>query len=448
MKQDIQNESQFQSAICNCLMECDQPAPDRAADGVGAVRGAELARDRRDVELDRLIADAEPRRDRLVRQPFGEQLEHLDLARASAALRTPRRRRRRRGGAVSVLRHDDRVDRRGRRRAPPRASRTRRAISSAPFSSDRSRARSDGEPTSRRAFDASVQRVAPASPIVTVRSATLPPRRIFSGTCRPTPAPNSCASSCSGDDVAWPSNSSSTSPTSTPAAAAGPPLVTPDDEQRLHRVRRRPAGSPAARPAVPRARDSRASGCRARARVAAVFHAIAAGMTTPRPRIGGGGRDADQPAGGVEKRAAGKAVVHRRGGPDHLVDRPAAAGRQRSADHRHDAGAGGDDVAPRARDGEREMADARAPRRPARAAACPRPARRAARRGSSSDPSRRAPRRASGRRRCGRGGRLRGRARAPSSAPRCQRTRARWPAGGGPAPARRTATPRLTASAS
>src|SRR5439155_600012 len=51
-------------------------------------------------------------------------------------------------------------------------------------------------------------------------------------------------------------------------------------------------------------------------------------------------------------------VVHRCRGANHLIDRAAAARRQRSADDRHDSGAGGDDVAPRAGDGERDVPDA------------------------------------------------------------------------------------------
>lgn len=62
---------------------------------------------------------------------------------------------------------------------------------------------------------------------------------------------------------------------------------------------------------------------------------------------------------GVEKRAAGKAVVHRRGRADHLIDGPAASRRQRPANHGYDARAAGDRVAPRARDGERQVANTR-----------------------------------------------------------------------------------------
>ena len=42
--------------------ERDEAAPDGAPDGIGAVGGAKLAGDRRDVKLHRLIADREPLR--------------------------------------------------------------------------------------------------------------------------------------------------------------------------------------------------------------------------------------------------------------------------------------------------------------------------------------------------------------------------------------------------
>src|SRR5439155_25395744 len=70
----------------------------------------------------------------------------------------------------------------------------------------------------------------------------------------------------------------------------------------------------------------------------------------------GGGGDPDQPAGRVEERAAGEAVVHRRRGANHLVDGAAPPGRERPADDGDDACAGGDDVAPGSRDGEGEVA--------------------------------------------------------------------------------------------
>jgi hypothetical protein len=64
-------------------------------------------------------------------------------------------------------------------------------------------------------------------------------------------------------------------------------------------------------------------------------------------------------AAGIDDGAAGKAVVHRRGRADHLVDGAAAAGRQRPADDRDDAGAGRQGIAPRSRDGQRQVADPR-----------------------------------------------------------------------------------------
>jgi hypothetical protein len=71
----------------------------------------------------------------------------------------------------------------------------------------------------------------------------------------------------------------------------------------------------------------------------------------------GGGRDAGEPTRRVEKRAAGEAVVHRRRRADHLIDRAAASGPQRPADHRHEPGARRDRVAPRSRDRDRDVPD-------------------------------------------------------------------------------------------
>ena len=50
--------------------------------------------------------------------------------------------------------------------------------------------------------------------------------------------------------------------------------------------------------------------------------------------------------------------MHRGGGPDDLVDRAAAAGRQRSTDHGHDARARGQRIAPRPADGHRDVSHA------------------------------------------------------------------------------------------
>ena len=362
--------------------------------------------------------------------------------------------------ALRVGRDEDRVARRSPTRAPPRAVELARDVHrSVQPAIAAARART----ASRRAARASVRCrsrlqilrwLSPSNLQLIDRPLAdgdrqlgdVPPRSTFSATALPTRSPSSRSSSSSGDSIGWPSNSSSTSPTSTPAAAAGLPLVTPTTSSACSR--------PSRAALILRQRDRLARDAEIAALQAAVLEHGRRGLPRDRRRDDDaeaanrrGGRDADQPAGGVEERAAGEAVVHRRGRADHLIDRAAPAGRQRSADHRDDAGAGGDDVAPRARDGEREMADARGRGATARAAAS-RGRARAAPRGSSSDPSRRAPRRACGRRRAARAGRLRGRARARSSAPRCRRTRARWPAGGGPAPGRRTATRRSTASAS
>ncbi len=68
-------------AVSGGPLDRHQPAPDRAPYRVGAIRRAQLPANRRDVKLDRLVADAETRRDGLVRQPFDQQLEDLDFAR-------------------------------------------------------------------------------------------------------------------------------------------------------------------------------------------------------------------------------------------------------------------------------------------------------------------------------------------------------------------------------
>ena len=56
--------------------------PRRMASATASVRlaRAELAEDRADVELHGVLADPEPRGDRLAREPLGEELEHLQLA--------------------------------------------------------------------------------------------------------------------------------------------------------------------------------------------------------------------------------------------------------------------------------------------------------------------------------------------------------------------------------
>ena len=59
--------------------------------GVGAVGGAELAADRGDVKLDRLIADPEAGGNHLVGQPFDQQLDDLQSHVASAVRSRPSR---------------------------------------------------------------------------------------------------------------------------------------------------------------------------------------------------------------------------------------------------------------------------------------------------------------------------------------------------------------------
>ena len=82
-------------------------------------------------------------------------------------------------------------------------------------------------------------------------------------------------------------------------------------------------------------------------------------MTTARPRICGGGADADHPARRVRHGTAGEPFVQGRGHSDHLFELPAVSGSQRSADDRDDARARREGVAPRPRDRQRDVADAR-----------------------------------------------------------------------------------------
>ena len=63
------------------FLDGDEAAADRATHRVRAIGRAELADDRGDVELDRLIADAKRKGDRLVRQTLGQTFEHVLLAR-------------------------------------------------------------------------------------------------------------------------------------------------------------------------------------------------------------------------------------------------------------------------------------------------------------------------------------------------------------------------------
>jgi hypothetical protein len=62
-------------------LQRDDAAPDRHAHRLGAVGHRKLAQNRGDVEFHRLVADAEPRRNRLVRQPLRQQAEHLQFSR-------------------------------------------------------------------------------------------------------------------------------------------------------------------------------------------------------------------------------------------------------------------------------------------------------------------------------------------------------------------------------
>ena len=72
-----------------------------------------------------------------------------------------------------------------------------------------------------------------------------------------------------------------------------------------------------------------------------------------------GSRQAEEFSVRVRKRAASESAVHRRRRADDLINRLAAPRRQRTANHRDVADRGGDGVAPRSADGEREMSDAR-----------------------------------------------------------------------------------------
>ena len=184
-----------------------------------------------------------------------------------------------------------------------------------------------------------------------------------SGTSRPTLELSSSTSRPPGDSTGSPSNSSSTSPTSSPAASAGLPLDTlaMSSASRSMSIAR-PCGRAGGRADPPRP-GSLVAACRARPARAAVFHAIAAGMTTLRPRIAAAVLTPIKLPAHVNERAAGEAVVHRRRRADDLIDLAAAPGRQRPANHGHEPGARRDRVAPRARDREREMPDARRRRR-------------------------------------------------------------------------------------
>src|SRR3954454_4942279 len=61
--------------------EGDQPQSDGLDDRLAAALHAELAEDGIDVELDRVVADAQPLGDPLVGEPLTEELQHLALPR-------------------------------------------------------------------------------------------------------------------------------------------------------------------------------------------------------------------------------------------------------------------------------------------------------------------------------------------------------------------------------
>ena len=161
------------------------------------------------------------------------------------------------------------------------------------------------------------------------------------GTARPTRSPTSRSSRSSGDSTGLPSNASITSPTSTPAAAAGLPLGDRHHEQRrllavlgalAFGQRHGLAGDakiPAFHPSVLEDRGRRLQRNRRRD-----DDAKAANFR--------GGGNPRQAAFDVHERAAGKPAVHRGRGPQHLGNRAAAAGRQRPANDRDDAGARGE----------------------------------------------------------------------------------------------------------
>ena len=60
----------------------------------------------------------------------------------------------------------------------------------------------------------------------------------------------------------------------------------------------------------------------------------------------------------IGKRAAGESIVHRRRRANDFRNRSTSSGRERTANHGHDAGACRHAVAPRARDRDREMTNA------------------------------------------------------------------------------------------
>src|SRR5689334_11237284 len=63
------------------MSDADETPPKREAERFGAVPRAELASDRRGVELHGLVADAQPLGNRFIGQPARHQLEHVDFPR-------------------------------------------------------------------------------------------------------------------------------------------------------------------------------------------------------------------------------------------------------------------------------------------------------------------------------------------------------------------------------
>ena len=68
----------------------DQPPLLRQLHRLGAPACAEFVEDTAGVRLDGVLADEHPRRDLLVAQPFGDQLEHLERAAIVRALEASR----------------------------------------------------------------------------------------------------------------------------------------------------------------------------------------------------------------------------------------------------------------------------------------------------------------------------------------------------------------------
>src|SRR5207244_12695422 len=71
------------------------------------------------------------------------------------------------------------------------------------------------------------------------------------------------------------------------------------------------------------------------------------------------GGEADERAARIEEGAAREAVVHRRSRANHPIDRVASPGAKWAADDGNDAGACGQVVAPRSRERQPDVSDAR-----------------------------------------------------------------------------------------